>query len=771
MPSSIRSRSLRLLLAGVTVVAALLIAHRIWIPDGALFWALKDPGVAGVLAEESLAEPLRRALPRTPIYVLSEGALPPSRPELLAGRNAALIVSSDEAVADWQVHFAEAGVKPLKLSIGPYRVLVVAPSSLNRAQFSADLKAEVRTLELGLGELGELRVQVRNTGRFTWRPESIRVSYHLEGEAGAGSLFDGERGYLPKAVRPGETLQLDLPVRAPLAAGRYRLQLDVVEEGLTWFSQRGNPPGPSVDLVVSDLLAQPPPSSCLTLEGQRFAWRVDGHRDVDALAHLIHRTLDRNLVSFESDAGTIVGFSAGGGYPELWIRDSATVLPVARFRDGAPALTSWIKAHLRAQAADGELQDWIRADGVSDKNTVATDQEASLVHAAFTATRALGPGWLSEPVGDRTVLERLEAALSWVFAHRRDSNTGLVTTAHTIDWGDVGPELADQRAIDRTEANQEVVGIYAAAMFHRASTQLAALLRLAGRNERAADWNRRADEIATAARRHLWAGHHFVIHRHVGFAGHGAGGDAGFDEEAMFAMGGNVEAIHAGFTRDEETAAIFAEVRAAKLDAGLETIGGVLVPPYSAGVFRHPAVDEPWEYQNGGEWDWFAGRLLRELFRHGQPDALRELDVIAARARRHVGLWEWTDRSGQPRGSAQYAGSAAALGTGIIEGLFGVEWDAARLELTPRLGETGGCVYLPQPSTGEAMAYDYSWDRGQAALNLSLDMRAEELLITIPATPKTSSARLVVNGKAVATMRTAAGWSARVMGPPREERR
>ena len=43
---------------------------------------------------------------------------------------------------------------------------------------------------------------------------------------------------LPAALEPGESTTLELPVRAPARPGLWLLDVDLVEEGVTWFQAR-----------------------------------------------------------------------------------------------------------------------------------------------------------------------------------------------------------------------------------------------------------------------------------------------------------------------------------------------------------------------------------------------------------------------------------------------------------------------------------------------------------------------------------------------------
>ena len=47
---------------------------------------------------------------------------------------------------------------------------------------------------------------------------------------------------LPRSLAPGDTADVALAFRTPSQPGRYVLAIDLVREGVTWFSERGQPP-------------------------------------------------------------------------------------------------------------------------------------------------------------------------------------------------------------------------------------------------------------------------------------------------------------------------------------------------------------------------------------------------------------------------------------------------------------------------------------------------------------------------------------------------
>ena len=104
------------------------------------------------------------------------------------------------------------------------------------------------------------RLLIRNEGTATWPAgDSVAVAYHWLGDDGELVLWDGVRTPLPRAVAPGDELALEVALRSPQRPGSYRLQWDMVHEGVAWFSERDPSPEPGrTVLVVAPHFSSPP---------------------------------------------------------------------------------------------------------------------------------------------------------------------------------------------------------------------------------------------------------------------------------------------------------------------------------------------------------------------------------------------------------------------------------------------------------------------------------------------------------------------------------
>jgi hypothetical protein len=84
-------------------------------------------------------------------------------------------------------------------------------------------------------------ITVQNTSSQTWPAGgAFHLSYHwLRG--GSQIVHDGVRTLFPAAVAPGATVNLTAKVTAPPTPGATILEWDMVQEGVTWFSDKGVP--------------------------------------------------------------------------------------------------------------------------------------------------------------------------------------------------------------------------------------------------------------------------------------------------------------------------------------------------------------------------------------------------------------------------------------------------------------------------------------------------------------------------------------------------
>ena len=402
-------------------------------------------------------------------------------------------------------------------------------------------------------------------------------------------------------------------------------------------------------------------------------------------------------------------FNAGGGYADVWARDTATFIDIAMEVNPNAVTKSVLLGFLCRQKADGELPGGYRphaghaiCEGAAPppgdesyhsclggtemcKNNAETDQESSVVQAIQRYVNRSGDvSFLQLTVNGTSVLRRLEMALEWLQQRRMDEATGLLWGGTTIDWGDVQPEpsLPDERLL--SEGSHPSLDVYDNAMFLLAIDGYVALSRAIGIS--ATGWEVLRNATAQAVRTHLWDGgrRKFTPHLYLDAAGAArAARQAGvpsfesgspfppsFDEMNISCHGGTAVAALAGVLGEAELRASYATMQRDAAEAGRVTLGLTVYPPYPTALYPNMPS---WTYQNGGDWGWFGGRLVSALAAAGmRGEAARALKPMVDRVVAHGGFYEWWDRTGQPQGSSLFHGAAGVLGLAIqhVEGTY-----------------------------------------------------------------------------------------------------
>jgi uncharacterized membrane protein len=289
-------------------------------------------------------------------------------------------------------------------------------------------------------------ITIENTGTEKWDKNgeyTVYVSYHWLKD-GKVVLWDGIRNKLPCDVTPDTTIEMDMNIGAPHEEGNYTLIIDLVKEGITWFETQGAVPLKKNVTVTRGGLKQ--------ISGLEYQTE---YTEVNELKKLIESTLDSSATSFEGKCGQIYGFYAGSSYPQIWVRDSATIIPITRYFYSDEFLRTWIEEFLINQAENGSIEDYI------------------------------------SPMGCDT--------LRYLLKYRYNSTYGLVIGAYTADWGDV--QFEDSPGTDITNRTHWTCDIYDNAMFYRACEELSVMHSELGDKENTAFWSGIAQSIEEKAAR------------------------------------------------------------------------------------------------------------------------------------------------------------------------------------------------------------------------------------------------------------------------------
>jgi amino acid adenylation domain-containing protein len=98
-------------------------------------------------------------------------------------------------------------------------------------------------LTLQTGETRSFAVTVRNISSVTWlatEKSGIFLANHWLDENGEIVRWLDSKVSLDRDLPPNASIDLEITVNAPKETGQYLLELDLVEEGVTWFKQKGS---------------------------------------------------------------------------------------------------------------------------------------------------------------------------------------------------------------------------------------------------------------------------------------------------------------------------------------------------------------------------------------------------------------------------------------------------------------------------------------------------------------------------------------------------
>jgi SAM-dependent methyltransferase len=142
----------------------------------------------------------------------------------------------------WVIHAERGGQAARRRTPGPPhprdRVPVEGPYDVEYVSYDGPQV-------VGAGEEFQGVVRLRNR---SWQPWSshdsaspVFLSYHWLDRRRRTLVEDGLRTALPRTLAPAEESGVAVRVRAPESAGRFFLAIDLVHEGVCWFSGAGSP--------------------------------------------------------------------------------------------------------------------------------------------------------------------------------------------------------------------------------------------------------------------------------------------------------------------------------------------------------------------------------------------------------------------------------------------------------------------------------------------------------------------------------------------------
>jgi SAM-dependent methyltransferase len=130
---------------------------------------------------------------------------------------------------------------------------------------------------LRAGEQGTVELTVTNVSGLDWPAGCwLAAGNHWVPSGKGQAVQDDGRAVMHEGLAAGASLPVQLHVTAPAVPGSYTLQIDLVEERVAWFADRGSVP------VAVDVVVRRPPSAVLQRQLQKF--RSRGHAAAEPAA-------------------------------------------------------------------------------------------------------------------------------------------------------------------------------------------------------------------------------------------------------------------------------------------------------------------------------------------------------------------------------------------------------------------------------------------------------------------------------------------------------
>jgi hypothetical protein len=388
---------------------------------------------------------------------------------------------------------------------------------------------------------------------------------------------------------------------------------------------------------------------------------------------------DKTMQKVDSMARELManGFYAGSGYQMVWARDLNTFIELSCEEYDNAVIRENLLMFFHFQQENGELLDgyvpreaftWgdphtydseTAPNHIGFKNTVETDQETSLIQAIYkyilkTNDRSI----LEEKVAGELVKDRLNRAIDYLYRERYAEKYGLITGATTFDWGDV--QVEGGAVVDVDDLTHWSIDVYDNSMLAIALQNLADLTTDANEKQRLESLH---SNIIQSIRKYLWDAKNskFIPHIYIDDSPF----PEDFDENRIHYHGGTAVAIEAGILNKNEIAEVLSQMIKNVELSGAPSIGLTIYPTYPKEVLGEN-ISAPYEYQNGGDWTWFGGRMIQQLIEYGFVDeAYEQANPMFERVLKNDGFYEWYKIDGTPAGSANFKGSAGVLAKSV----------------------------------------------------------------------------------------------------------
>lgn len=127
------------------------------------------------------------------------------------------------------------------------------PGPLPDKGFKAQITLPDAALKLRAGQKETITIKVKNTSDVIWWQRGGETSDRtdnkfyialgnrwLDKSGKRTSDTEGHNG-IPRDLKPGDEVEVPLLITAPKEPGEYTIELDMVQESVAWFADKGSP--------------------------------------------------------------------------------------------------------------------------------------------------------------------------------------------------------------------------------------------------------------------------------------------------------------------------------------------------------------------------------------------------------------------------------------------------------------------------------------------------------------------------------------------------
>lgn len=204
-------------------------------------------------------------------------------------------------------------------------IAVTATSEAPKASgFRAAVTLARDSIDTMVGHQLALAVRVRNLGDVTWPARSdnngryeIRLGNHWLDVNGHLITRDDGRAVLPRDLEPNQEIGVSLTIRTPSEPGSYILELDMVQEAVAWFKDRGSSPTRV-------------PVRAKHSSGGLYAWVQNRYRQIRtcATAGDVRASIDPTMEMYGVEKDVVVGWIGRSGGKVVDVQEDNLARPL-----------------------------------------------------------------------------------------------------------------------------------------------------------------------------------------------------------------------------------------------------------------------------------------------------------------------------------------------------------------------------------------------------------------------------------------------------------